>query len=254
MNLSEENQRDHYNTNFEKENYKHKNYGSYIMRKEISQNFFIKFPQISTLGKVLEIGCNNGMLSQYLKGYYDFFCGIDIADKAIDFANQRFSEQNKIEFKKLNICTNDSSLGKFDTIIFNSSLHHMPFTNELFQNIRSYSNSNTLIIFLEPHSNNKLFQIARFIRAKIDKSFTEDQNFFVPEKLNLKLDNYGFKVLKNEYYGFLTPAFSEVSFPPEILFRQFAKVFIIIDKFLYKFLPKGVLKFSWKYGTYCKIK
>lgn len=254
MNLSEENQRDHYNTNFNKENYKHSNYGSYLMRKEISQNFFLKFPNRLKLGKVLEIGCNNGMLSQYLDGYYDFFCGIDIADKAIDFANQKFAVTNKVEFINLNICNKDNNLGKFDTIIFNSSLHHMPFTIELFNNIQSYSKESTLIIFLEPHSNNKLFQIARYIRAKIDKSFTEDQNFFNPEKLNSKLKDYGFDVIKNEYYGFLTPAFSEVSFPPEFIFRQFAKLFIMLDKFLYKFLPKGILKYSWKYGTYCKIK
>ena len=50
------------------------------------------------------------------------------------------------------------------------------------------------------------------------------------------------------YYGFLTPAFSEVSFPPEFIFRQFAKLFIILDKFIYKFFPKGILKYSWKYG------
>ena len=55
MNLSEENQRDHYNTNFDKENYKHLNYGSYLMRKEISQNFFLKFPNRLKLGKVLKL-------------------------------------------------------------------------------------------------------------------------------------------------------------------------------------------------------
>ena len=165
-----------------------------------------------------------------------------------------FQKKKKIEFKKLNICKKITIFRKFDTIIFNSSLHHMPFTRNLFSNIKKFSKKNTLIIFLEPHSNNKLFQLTRFLRAKFDNSFTEDQQFFVPEKLNLKFKEYGLKVIKNEYYGFLTPAFSEVSFPPEFVFKYFAKLFIVLDRFFYDFLPKNILKFSWVYGTYCRIK
>lgn len=254
MNLSEKNQRNHYNTIFFKENYKHENYGSFLMRKEISKNFFLNFSKKKNLGKVLEIGCGNGMLSQYLRGHYNYFCGIDIATRAIKFANTKFSEKNKIEFKKFNICKKISVLGKFDTIIFNSSLHHMPFTKNLFFNIKKFSKKKTLIIFLEPHSNNKLFQLTRFLRTKFDKSFTEDQQFFIPKKLNIRLEKFGLKILKNEYYGFLTPAFSEVSFPPEFIFKHFAKLFIILDRFFYNNLSKNILKFSWIYGTYCRIK
>ena len=43
MNLSEKNQRNHYNSIFFKENYKHENSGSFLMRKEISKNFFLNY-------------------------------------------------------------------------------------------------------------------------------------------------------------------------------------------------------------------
>ena len=78
----------------------------------------------------------------------------------------------------------------------------MPFTIELFNNIKSYSKEKHSDYFFEPHSNNKLFQIARYIRAKIDKSFTEDQKKINPEKLNLKLKDYGFEVIKNDVLWF----------------------------------------------------
>ncbi len=254
MNLSEKYQSNHYNKIFLEENYKHENYGSFLMRKEISNNFFVEFPKKKNLGNVLEIGCGNGMLSQYLKGNFNYFFGIDIASRAINYANLKFSIKKKIKFKKINVCSKKINIGKFDTIIFNSSLHHMPLTRNLFSNIKKNSKKNTLIIFLEPHSNNKFFQLIRFLRTKIDKNFTKDQCFFVPNKLNKKLEKEGFVILKNKFYGFFTPAFSEVSFPPELLFKYFAKFFIFCDRLLFKILPNSFLKYSWIYGTYCKVK
>jgi ubiquinone/menaquinone biosynthesis C-methylase UbiE len=77
--------------------------------------------------KVLDFGCGNGRLAGYLEGKYESYTGVDISQKLIDIAKQRYhSEKNKFvklpsNFKKLSFRSN-----YFDSAFSIAVFHHFP--------------------------------------------------------------------------------------------------------------------------------
>lgn len=78
---------------------------------------------------VLDIGCSQGITSLLLGREGKNVLGIDIAQEAIDYANETLSKeqenvQNKVRFLKGDFLNEDLSNEKFDTIIITEVLEH----------------------------------------------------------------------------------------------------------------------------------
>jgi 2-polyprenyl-3-methyl-5-hydroxy-6-metoxy-1,4-benzoquinol methylase len=73
---------------------------------------------------VLDIGCSAGMVDYYLSDKYQTIYGIDIDGNAIKIANDNYKKEN-IEYHLANIYELDMNK-KFDIIICNSVLEHVP--------------------------------------------------------------------------------------------------------------------------------
>ena len=249
--LTEKKQKKHYNQFFDKEFIRnHQNRGSSILKEDLVNNYYKKYRK--NYKDVCEIGCGIGSLSHQLKPHYKTFLGIDISDKALNLT-RKLHGSKKIKFINTNLCTTKTSMNnKFDTVILNGSLHHMPLTKNFFYNINKISKKNAIFIFVEPHNKNFLINLLRNIRKKIDKTYTEDQVFFDPEIFKKTLNKNGLKVLKEKYYGFLVPPFAEVPLKPQFFGFLVAKILIFMELILNFIMVGKLRKLTWLFGIYCK--
>lgn len=73
---------------------------------------------------ILEIGCGEGILAQRIgRQHYGSFLGTDVADAAIERANQRFGDaQTRFEAVDMN---DFQTKEKFDVIIFNEAIYYL---------------------------------------------------------------------------------------------------------------------------------
>ena len=249
--LNEKNQKEHYNKFFDKEfirNYQNK--GSSLLKQNLVQKYYKNYKK--NYKNVCEIGCGIGSLSNQLKPNYETFVGIDISTKALNLA-RKLHEAKTVKFINTNLCTTKSEMTeRFDTIILNGSLHHMPLTKTFFYNLNKISRRNAIFIFVEPHNKNFLINLLRNIRKKIDRSYTEDQVFFDPENFKNILRKNGLKVIKEKYYGFVVPPFAEVPFNPQLLGLLLAKIILFVESVLNLIMLGKLKKLTWLFGIYCK--
>ena len=82
---------------------------------------------------VLDIGCSSGMVDFYLANYFMRILGIDIDACAIELANAEYLKSN-IEYRQANI-DEINICEKYDLIICNSVLEHVPYQKKLLESI-----------------------------------------------------------------------------------------------------------------------
>ncbi len=195
---------------------------------------------------ILDVGCGIGAKSIYLNGFYKKYVGIDLSEGMIKVArefcknikNAHFMVSNVKEMKSLNIPPPD-------VVLIDGALHHMTELNIVFDQIRSIVKPGTLLIAIEPQSANKAIQLLRYLRMKIDKSYSKNQIFFSEMQLRDILMENKLREAKFFYTGFITPVFAQVPLRPEIIFRPTASLAIKLEKILYKILKGPFKKLSW---------
>lgn len=77
--------------------------------------------------RVLDFGCGNGRLAGFLNNNYKEFVGVDISQKLIDIAKQKYSSE-KTKFIKINPLFNRLPFDDnyFDVIFSIAVFHHLP--------------------------------------------------------------------------------------------------------------------------------
>ena len=103
------------------------------------------------------------------------------------------------------------------------ALHHMTEISKIFSILKRKIDKGTIFIAREPQNANKLFQVARKIRMKIDKSYSSNQIFFSEQQLKDILNKSGMKNIKFCYSGFITPIIAQVIMKP--IFHFYSHVF-----------------------------
>lgn len=77
-------------------------------------------------GLCLDIGCGQGELSQLLAQCAQQVMAVDLADKMIEYARQRYATPN-IEFVCANILDMEFEDSSLDVIVSTATAHHLPF-------------------------------------------------------------------------------------------------------------------------------
>lgn len=78
---------------------------------------------VNTGDRILDIGCGNGRLAEYLSDKNVDYVGIDSSDKLIDHARQK---NPKAKFKVADATTVPFSDNEFNTVFCIATLHHIP--------------------------------------------------------------------------------------------------------------------------------
>lgn len=160
---------------------------------------------------VLEIGCSSGNAAKKYINYSNSFIGIDISDKAIEYAKS-------LDLKKANfICLDAHQLpfkdSSIECIIVSSLLHHLDL-NIILKEIHRVLKTNGILIFREPLGINPFFELYRYLTPK---ARTIDEK---PFKINdIKIMRKYFYLKEVEWYGFLSilSAFTKIKFLRNIL-------------------------------------
>ncbi|MCP6719470.1 MAG: methyltransferase domain-containing protein [Patescibacteria group bacterium] len=165
---------------------------------------------------ILDNGCGNGFLAQFLKKHEAV--GLDISPKMVELARKRYSEV--ILGDSQNIPFEDSY---FQIVINRGLLHHLPDPRQGVFEIRRVLKNRGQAIFIEPISS-FLSVIPRMI-ARQGKHFSKSHKNFKEKELK-KIINSQLKIEEIHYFGYL--AYVLLGFPD------------IFD--IYKFLPgKSIL-------------
>lgn len=107
-------------------------------------------------GNVLELGCGNGYLALELARNGLHVVGVDLSPVSIEIAKKCAQENTFTEnFGSLQYCcadimSMDFEENSFDSIVFFSTLHHMPDINVLFPKIYSALKNGGKLIIVEP--------------------------------------------------------------------------------------------------------
>ena len=201
------------------------------------------------IDEVAEIGCGNGANAKYLSNFYNKYTGFDFSKQLIDIAIERYGN-NSVKFFQADLMELDENK-KYDIIVGIGILHHLPDLNKYLKKIKKIGNKETLYIFLEPQGENPLIQLLRYIRKKIDSTYSKSQVFFKIRELEKHFTESGLEIIKYKQTGYFASPFALVMMKPSWLFLPIIKLLIIIDSFIQNKFPN---RFSWNISFVARIK
>lgn len=192
-------------------------------------------------GRVVEIGCGVGMPSEYLKGKYYSYLGIDQSEKAIDLAKYFFKKNSRAKFVAQSITNIDNDLNG-DLIISLGALHHMVDLKKVFRSLRKIAQPGAQLLIIEPRESNPLINFMRKIRKFIDKSYSKDQVFFEEKELLEIFKRNKMRNIKVDYQGYIMPIFAQIILNPQIIFKYLSLLSTKIDG-LINLCPVSIKKY-----------
>ena len=243
----------HYNNFAEHKTLRDTYLPSKLCRRDIIRNAFNR----NFLKKkfvILDIGCGIGANALYLKDKYSKYIGVDISSEMIKVAKQFCKNLKNVEFHISNI--KDFNIPKdlkIDLVLMDGALHHMTEISKIFGILKRKIDKGTIFIAREPQNSNKLFQVARKVRMKIDKSYSSNQIFFSESQLEDILNESGMKNIQFSYSGFITPIIAQVVMKPSFIFIPISFIFLFFERVLEKILVGPFKKLSWNIVVYAKF-
>ena len=145
---------------------------------------------LPTNGKILDVGCGNGVDCMYVKNKGFKIVGVDMSEKMLDIARSKYPE---IEFRLGDMRSLQFDQNEFDGIIASCSLIHIPkkdIPKTLGQFTRFLKHGGAIYIQLQSGTSEEVF---------VDEPFKPDEKLFVnvisPDEIELLLHNAGFKIV-----------------------------------------------------------
>jgi 2-polyprenyl-3-methyl-5-hydroxy-6-metoxy-1,4-benzoquinol methylase len=163
-------------------------------------------PLDGSVGHLLEVGCGGGFASRYLEGCYETYTGVDYSNELIRYARRHNGGPNR-EF----VCANIRDFPadrRFDVILMVGVLHHMPDPAGALAHLRRLLSSDGIILVNEPQRGNLAIGALRWIRKRVDKSYSSDQIAFSEEDLRALFEKSGYDV-ESFPQGLLATPFAE---------------------------------------------
>lgn len=195
---------------------------------------------ITRFGSVLEIGCGPGASSEYLRGMYKSYVGVDYSEEFIKHARENYAYPG-VEF----LCGNVKELKMVnapDLVLGVGVLHHITEIDTALRELKSLGGPGTVYAFIEPNSGNPVIQSLRWIRKKTDTSYSSDQVYFTRKELADMFGRNGFGKPAFKYEGYFSPPFAQVILNPQAVFKTVSSVSVAADNFIQRHFN---LALSW---------
>ncbi len=161
-----------------------KTFGSIIYPEVVRQILCEFLKNVPTQAKILDLGAGTGMMSEF-----SYKCRDDLSFIAVDPA------ENMLKYALPYIKTQVASAedlpfteGSFDVVLMGESLHHFNNIDQALKEIVRVLKKEGKIFIYD-------FDVSTFLGKSIcrgEKLLGEPGNFFVPEILKKKLEDYGF--------------------------------------------------------------
>jgi ubiquinone/menaquinone biosynthesis C-methylase UbiE len=202
--------------------------------------------QIRPNPTIVEVACGFGASAQYLAGRYGKYLGIDYSSQIIEAASSSHSNLGaSAKFVCANVKDVDVGAEKADLIFAVGALHHMTDLDGVFASMKKMAAPSAMFVALEPYRGNPFVQSLRFLRGKVDRSYSEEQTYFSRAELEELCTRNGLTEASTELEGFLTPPFAQVLLKPEWLAERGSRAAIAIDSLLDRHLPAPLRWTAW---------
>lgn len=198
-----------------------------------------------SLGTVVEIGCGVGAPAQYLMGRYKRYIGIDQSEEMIEAARLFNRGNPKAKFLVGNARAPDLGANVADTILSSGALHHMTELDEVMESLVRIARPGAYLVVIEPQNGNPLLQLMRWVRGKMDPSYSSDQIYFSERDLTDLFRGHGINDLFIDFQGFLSTFFAQVVLSPQMLFMPLSRAASRIDPWFANSLPGPLKRLSF---------
>ena len=132
-----------------------------------------------------------------------------------------------------------------DVVMAIGALHHMTDLDAVMRAFRNFAKPGAWFVAIEPQRGNPLISAARWLRKKVDPSYSEDQQFFSYNELRDLCDRSGLQDVSLEYQGFFSKPFGQVILPVEPIAQIASRLSVAIDSVLDPWLPPPLSYLSW---------
>ncbi len=199
--------------------------------------------QNKTIGNVVDVGCGVGSAAKHLKGKYYSYLGIDHSKELIKIATKYNEGIKNTTFICANVKSEELPSNYADTILAIGVLHHMTQLDEIMTALKRIAKPGAVFIAIEPIDVNPIVQLLRWIRGKVDPSYSEEQHFFSSKELKDLMIKNQLCNISLQYFGLFSKPFAEVIIYPQFIFKHVSRLFVKIDNIIDKLCPI-ILKFS----------
>lgn len=207
------------------------------------------------LGTIVDIGCGIGAPGVFLNGRYAHYIGLDQSAEMIEAGKQFNQDLENVTLIADNVKASSVPDNTADLILVVGALHHMTGLDDVMQSMVRMAKPGADFVIIEPQNGNPLIQFMRWIRTKIDATYSEEQIFFSEQELLDLLQRHGVKQLNIAYHGFLATPFAQVIINPQIISVPLSRFAIWIDSWLNHHLRGPLRKLSFNIvltGTFNK--
>ena len=193
-------------------------------------------------GKFLDVGCGAGAVSRLVDLHKFDYIGVDYSSSLIKVAKENF-EAEKVHFITENASTLDLGSTRVDVVFMNGVLHHMPNVAETIRVLKNNAQPGSILIAIEPLGTNPIISSMRYLRTKIDPSYSSEQTFFKKSELRQLLRDHLDELSLCEF-GYLTPPFAQVAVPGGIG-KLLYPVATLFDQMMFKINRIVPMNLTW---------
>lgn len=194
---------------------------------------------------VVDVGCGVGASARYLDGLYERYIGIDQSTELIKAAVAFNAGNHKAEFIAANIKSAALPPHTADLVLSDGALHHMAGLDEVMACLVSLARPGAFLVAREPQNGNPFIQLLRWLRSRIDASYSREQLFFAEGQLSALLQRHGLTILEIEFQGFCIPPFAQVVLPPQMVMTPLSRLAAWLDGWLHTHLPRPLKRLSF---------
>jgi ubiquinone/menaquinone biosynthesis C-methylase UbiE len=205
------------------------------------------------LGTVVEIGCGVGATARYLQGQYERYIGIDYSEAMIDAARAFNAGLPNVSFIAANVKQMPLETASADTMLMIGALHHMTELDEVIAELGRVAKPGATFVTLEPQRGNPLIQALRWLRAKLDPHFSEDQHYFTRAEIRSLLEDNGLERVDVRYFSLLAQPLAQVVLNPQALTVPLSRLSLTLDPILERLLPGEFGRLAWLVASYANF-
>ncbi len=197
------------------------------------------------VGTIVDVGCGIGAPGLFLNGRYTHYIGLDQSVEMIAAGKQFNQTVPNVTLIINNVKESSVPDNSADLILVIGALHHMTGLDDVMQSMMRMAKPGADFVVIEPQNGNPLIQLMRWVRAKIDAGYSEEQIFFSEQELVELFQRHGLQNIDIAYHGFLATPFAQVIINPQFISVPLSRFAIWVDHWLNHQLRGPLRKLSF---------
>lgn len=197
------------------------------------------------IGVIVDFGCGVGAPARYLHGRYQQYIGVDQSAELIAAAKSYNTGLPDVKFIVGNAKATNLPKHSADLILSIGALHHMTELDAVVQEMKRVAKPGAKLAVIEPQNENPFIQFMRWLRSRIDGSYSEEQIYFSRLELCDLFQRNEIENVRGTYYGYTSTPFAQVILYPQMVVTPLSRCSVRLDKWLRTHLPNRLKKLSF---------